>query len=898
MVVTSSMSQGYKSVYFRDASEETGSNTGLTLAFGKKDAHLFRAVRAMSSEDIRQLLGYQRLSSIRKRAARANLPINTWCVRKLRQRMPTRIAEPGQLYLSAAYLDPVHSTFRGGEAEPLHTWYPLLEGYSPSFVRSVHKRFAPSARRILDPFAGTGTTPLTAARMGLDAFYCEVNPLLQFLIEVKVGVLAMGDRERGRLLNDLSAISSKIPGWLSEGPEDGRLARDYAAVFAESTFFDDDIFSEVLRARTLVDHVAWRNRAAANLLSIAVVASLIPASKLKRAGDVRYKRPDEMRTTQPSLTQRMCDRLARIIADVSSLEYVDRRPVLVCEDARYLGDVPELDCDCVITSPPYLNGTNYFRNTKVELWFLRCLSDKKDLSAFRRRAVTAGINDVTRDRFDFAEHPAVQGTVRRLQEAAYDLRIPKMAASYFRDMADIFGGLKRQLRAGASVAIDVGDSSYGAVHVPTDVILTDILSDLGFAKQDEIILRRRKSRDQTALRQVLLVFKFSAGTRTGPPADTVSAIPTWQPKWELFKQRLPHQSPPFSKRNWGHPLHSLCSYQGKMKPSIAHHLVSVFLNPGERVLDPFAGVGTIPFEAQLHGCESFGFEISPAALSIASAKCGYPVSQECYSILNSLDEYLCTHEPTESERRDAACIAFNGRLPDFFHDKTFREILLSRRYFLCQPPAAASEFLVHACLLHILHGNRPYALSRRSHNTTPFAPSGPFEYRPLIPRLRAKVTRSLRHPKPQGLARGTIFFQDATEWWPSQVTSLDAVITSPPFFDSTRFHLANWLRLWFCGWERHDFETRPKGFVDERQKKSFSVYEGIFRQAKERLKVGGILVFHLGKSRKCDMAKEIASVAGRWFKCMDVFSEDVRHCERHGVRDKGTVSEHQYVILR
>jgi hypothetical protein len=55
--------------------------------------------------------------------------------------------------------------------------------------------------------------------------------------------------------------------------------------------------------------------------------------------------------------------------------------------------------------------------------------------------------------------------------------------------------------------------------------------------------------------------------------------------------------------------------------------------------------------------------------------------------------------------------------------------------------------MVPACLLHILQGNRPYALSRRSHPITPFAPTGPAEYRPLLPRLREKVARSLATTK-------------------------------------------------------------------------------------------------------------------------------------------------------
>ncbi len=45
------------------------------------------------------------------------------------------------------------------------------------------------ARTILDPFAGTGTTPLVATRLGLCAYCCELNPLLQQLIEATRGVM-------------------------------------------------------------------------------------------------------------------------------------------------------------------------------------------------------------------------------------------------------------------------------------------------------------------------------------------------------------------------------------------------------------------------------------------------------------------------------------------------------------------------------------------------------------------------------------------------------------------------------------------------------------------------------------------------------------------------------------
>jgi len=167
----------------------------------------------------------------------------------------------------------------------------------------------------------------------------------------------------------------------------------------------------------------------------------------------------------------------------------------------------------------------------------------------------------------------------------------------------------------------------------------------------------------------------------------------------------------------------------------------------------------------------------------------------------------------------------------------------------------------------------------------------------LVDRLRTKVEKGLAVEYPSEFVNGQIFMQDATAWWPVEVDNLDAIVTSPPFFDSTRFYLANWIRLWFSGWERGDFETEPLRFLDMKQKQSMHVYESVFRQARERMKSDGVLVLHLGKSNKCNMAERLSEIAKPWFKTLDVFEESVSHCESHGIRDKGTVSSHQYLVL-
>ena len=282
---------------------------------------------------------------------------------------------------------------------------------------------------------------------------------------------------------------------------------------------------------------------------------------------------------------------------------------------------------------------------------------------------------------------------------------------------------------------------------------------------------------------------------------------------------------------------------------------------------------------------------------ISSAKVSDPVLNKCQKFIKELEQYILTHQCTNIELQETKEFGFNKKLSDYFEAQTLQEIILARRFLLENFPSSSEEMLVISSLLHILHGNRPYALSRRSHPIVPYAPTGDFIYKNLIEKLKEKVNRTFKEELPLGFKPGKIFNHDTTIIWPQEINNLDTIITSPPFFDSTRFYLANWMRIWFSGWSKKDFEYQINSFIDEKQKKDFKVYESIFRQSKERLKKDGVCVLHLGKSRKCDMAKELQKVAKRWFKSADLFDESVAHCESHGIRDKGTVTSHQYLIL-
>lgn len=368
-------------------------------------------------------------------------------------------------------------------------------------------------------------------------------------------------------------------------------------------------------------------------------------------------------------------------------------------------------------------------------------------------------------------------------------------------------------------------------------------------------------------------------------------------KWNRFINEMPHHQPPYSKKNWGNTNHSLCSYQGKLKPAIAHYLVDAFVPQKGTLLDPFSGVGTIPFEAALNNKKAYGIDISPLAYIISSAKVQRCNKEYCYIYLHQMEDYINTQVVPDDYRMENGQFGLNRTLAEYYNEDTFTEILLARMFIANNPPITAEQMMVVSCLLHILHGNRPYALSRNSHPIVPYAPSGEYIYKNLIIKVSEKLEKSLDVLPNKGFKEGTIFLGDSTQAWADEINNLDAIITSPPFFDSTRFYVANWIRLWFTGWNEDMFKSEPVKYIDERQKISFDVYDSIFEQARERLKNGCYFVMHLGKSEKCNMGEVLKDRCKKWFRHSELFTENVENCAKFGIQDIGTVTDHQYLLM-
>lgn len=360
-----------------------------------------------------------------------------------------------------------------------------------------------------------------------------------------------------------------------------------------------------------------------------------------------------------------------------------------------------------------------------------------------------------------------------------------------------------------------------------------------------------------------------------------------------YLRTLPYQKAPYSARNWGDSLHSLCSYPSKLKPGLAHFLVALFSEAGDVVLDPFSGCGTVPLEACLLGRQGIGSDLSPLARMLTAGKVSFPEERDLVACLAELDEALARPCRTGVRAPD--------EIQSFYHPRTMAEILVARDLVLegveIRDEARAGAWaMIGAAISHLLHGNRPYALSRRSHNIIPIPPRGPAEYKSLAERLSAKLNR-MGAKSARMVKRGRVF-QTAASSLPLEDETVDLIATSPPFLGTTDFLRQNRVRLWFAGWDydRQREEKNRGKFLEFAQ--GLDPYQSIFGELHRVLRAGGLLVMHLGVVKGKDMAADLEPYGVKvGLAPQGCVYESVDHLESHGRVDRGATNTHAFLVF-
>jgi len=499
-----------------------------------------------------------------------------------------------------------------------------------------------------------------------------------------------------------------------------------------------------------------------------------------------------------------------------------------------------------------------------------------------------------------------RGLVQNYSDDEKDLGNIADYTEFLDTLASIFEDLASKLRPGAYCAIIVSDFKHGPRFYPFHSDLYSRIDEKCLALQGIICLEQpHKSLYPYGYpyayvpnihHQYILIFRRPPAKRPRQKRNSVrpskkANIPNDLSEAIEKLRALPYKSGAMASRHWGHKRHTMCSFPSKMKPALAATLVSLFTRTDSVILDPLSGSGTIPFEAALQGRYAIGSDLAPLSYVITSAKIVPPSKEQTDQVLESLE----THINTTAD--EVSLDSMESEIREFYHERTAREILSARSFLREQSNGfqeGAALLFVTACLAHILHGNRPYALSRRSHNIIPIPPKGPTVYKPVMTALRDKCYRMLSFPLPTSFKQGRAFLCPA-DAIPIEDASVDAIITSPPFLGTTDFLRHNRLRNWLLGWDYEAQAAQRDHFLEHQ-----TVVEGyrpILSELHRVLRPQGLMLLHVGIVKTVSMADLVSPLLSEAsLREVGRIWEDASHLESHGRTDRGSTHTHGFVV--
>ncbi|HBS03609.1 MAG TPA: DNA methylase [Leptospiraceae bacterium] len=306
-----------------------------------------------------------------------------------------------------------------------------------------------------------------------------------------------------------------------------------------------------------------------------------------------------------------------------------------------------------------------------------------------------------------------------------------------------------------------------------------------------------------------------------------------------------------SRQRQMHPIHYTVSYRASFKPELPDYFIKRYLSDKKKalVLDPFGGRGTTIIQSNLNGFSAIHNDLSPIASFLGRARRRIPDLAE---LELRLDEIQLSSKKSNVSDEDFL------RLEPFFHEKTIHEIHNLRQMHLDNPDDSALSYIALTALSR-LHGHSDGFFSVYSFPQISIMPDAQRknnrkrgltpEYKAVKERILKKMKRDLAqplHPSFNRAAANNRYLScDATDLNGIETSSVDLIVTSPPFLDKVDYKKDNWMRAWFLGVEDRMDELPLAIFARLEQWKDF-MREAI-REFGRVLRPGGHAVIEVGE---------------------------------------------------
>jgi len=306
-----------------------------------------------------------------------------------------------------------------------------------------------------------------------------------------------------------------------------------------------------------------------------------------------------------------------------------------------------------------------------------------------------------------------------------------------------------------------------------------------------------------------------------------------------------------SRQRAAHSLHEV-SYRACFKPQLPRFFIDRLTRPGDTVYDPFMGRGTTLLEAALLGRVPIGCDINPLSKVLVEPRLQPP-------LVEAVRERLSMVDWTANEE-------FPEDLLTFHHPDTLREICALKAYLLRrleEGPLDSVDAWIRMVAVNRLTGHSPgffsvYTLPPNQAVSVTAqqkinADRNQIPPRRSVPKLIIAKSRSLMGDYDESTrvllnnvaGRHRLLTEPAATTPDIESSTVDLVVTSPPFLDVVNYAGDNWLRCWFCGINPADVNlTILKKIEDWRGAMTL-----VFAELTRVLRPGGHVAFEVGEVR-------------------------------------------------
>lgn len=360
---------------------------------------------------------------------------------------------------------------------PIHRWFVFPHSYSHSLVEKIISAWGLTPKdRILDPFAGAGTTLVVAKKRRIPAVGLDLSPLAILATNAKL-VDCSAEELEDTWKSLLESIPKQLP--TVERPH----ARILDRAFGITAWAWVSTLHQSIRA--------LRPHPARDVLRLALLRTMREVCAAKSDGGwIRWsRRPSGQRFS--TLMQQL---VATMIRDLRGSATAGAR---AAKCYARLGDArtpprPIGTFSAVICSPPYPNRHDYTRVFAPEL-LLECV-DEEGLRSLRYKLFRSHVEAKGPESINppFLKPRPLALTLSRLAAApTTDRRVLPMVRGYFEDVHLLLSGLQPLLRSGAKLAFVVGNVRHAGVMIEVDRILPLIASKLGYGHTGTWLIRSR-----------------------------------------------------------------------------------------------------------------------------------------------------------------------------------------------------------------------------------------------------------------------------------------------------------------------------------------------------------------------------------------------------------------------